>query len=309
MLKQQNKKVCIGGIHPSIFPKTTLADSLCDHVIVGEGEYALRDLALGKISEQIAYAGVIKDLDEMPFPARHLFEYSDVVDLTGIHGQEHGQKATTMITSRGCPYNCSFCTKIPQTNAFRFRTPQNIIEEIELLIHDYQISHIRFVDDIFTFDIERIINLCKSLIQINDLSWVCITRADKLTDKLLEMMKSAGCKEIHLGIESGSQRILDSMNKRITVEQNLDSIIRIKRAGIKVKTYLMYGFPGEMRQDIDATKMFIRKAKPDRFTLSRFTALPGSNIWETVNHETRWFYPDSGDGYLEFKEWLKEEIG
>jgi len=311
-LKDQGKRVAVGGIHPSIFPEKTLVDTLCDYVLVGEAEYALRDLALGKLKHGIIDAGIIENLDALPFPARHLFPSNDVVDLTGIHGQELGERATTMITSRGCPYNCSFCTKIPQTEKFRFRSPSNIVEEIEFLIEEYGIDHIRFVDDIFTFQIKRIKNLCELLIAKElDVSWVCITRTDRITDELLKVMKLAGCKEVHLGIETGSQKMLNSMNKIVTVKENLDAIKKIREAGIIVKAYLIYGFPGETLQDIEATKSFILEAQPDKFTLSRFIPLPGSAIYNAINPHAKmsWFYPDIGDiEYLRFKRWLNENV-
>lgn len=286
-LNSIGKRVVVGGIHPSIFPEHTLRECRCDHVVVGDGEYSFLNVVLGRQSSPIVTGKPILDLDKLPFPARHLFD--NVVDTSGIHGQPNNEKATTMITSRGCPHNCSFCCKTPETTTPRSRSPQNIIDEIHQIVGDYGIEHIRFVDDAFTLSKKRIMNLCDLMRKETDVTWICITRSDMLDTELLTSMKSAGCVEVHIGVESGSQRVLDLMNKRTTVETNFRAIQSIKNAGMLSKIYLMHGYPGETETDIAATKQFVIDAKPDKFTISQFTFIPGSAIWRTP---PSWFYPD-----------------
>lgn len=306
MLKANEKKVVVGGVHPSVLPLETLKDTKCDHVIVGEAEYAFRDLVLGRIKGRVINAGLMKNLDALPLPARHLFSKEDIVDKTGIHGQDKGVGATTLITSRGCPFSCKYCCKIPQTSKVRLHSANRIITEINSITEEYKINHFRFVDDIFTVARKRVLEFCSLASEI-EISWICITRGDALDEELLKRMEKAGCKEVHIGVESGSQRMLNLMGKGTTVEQNLKAIKMIRTAGILTKVYLMFGYPGEEGKDTEATKIFMMKAKPDKWTLSQFTPLPGSSLWDPATRTNGWFYPDSEEKYGELKNWLRSE--
>lgn len=308
LVKRDSGKVVIGGAHPSVMPIQTGIDSSCDYVISGEAEYALRDLVVGKINTQIIYAGIINNLDELPFPARHLFKKEEVVDYSGIHGQENGKGATTIISSRGCPMKCSFCCRGHEMySKFRFRSQRDIKREIEEIMDNYSISHFRFIDDAFTANSWRVSNLCEVLRGLG-ITWMCITRADWINRELLEAMKDAGCTEVDFGMESGSQWILNAMNKHIKVEQNINAVKLTRETGIRVKAYLMCDYPGETEKDITLTKRFMCEAKPDKYTLSSYTALPGSSICNVITAK-KWFYPDTkGSGrYVRFKKWLESE--
>lgn len=300
-------QVVIGGAHPSVMPIQTWIQTSCDYVISGEAEYALRDLVLGKTNTQIIHAGIINNLDELPFPARYLFKKKNVVDYSGIHGQEHGKGATTIISSRGCPRKCSFCCRGHEMySKFRFRSVSDIKREIEEVMDSYNISHFRFIDDAFTANSWRVSDLCKALRRL-EITWMCITRADWINRTLLEAMKEAGCTEVDYGMESGSQRILDAMNKGITVAQNIKAAKLTKETGLRVKAYLMCDYPGETEEDITLTKRFMAEAKPDKYTLSSFTPLPGSNQSESTGKG--WFYPDEkgSERYVRFKSWLESD--
>lgn len=287
-------RVAFGGIHASLYPNQVLQDTNCDYVVIGEGETIFNDVVLGRLNNGIIDAGYVKDLDSLPLPARHLF--SNVVDYSGIHGQEVGEGATTIISSRGCPYRCTFCTKIPQTSITRFRSPQKMIIEMKEVINQFDVTHFRFVDDIFTLNRERIIKFCNLKIKEGiKATWVCITRADKLDKNLLNNMYHAGCKEIHIGVESGSQKVLDLMNKDISVSTLINAISKIKKSGIKAKTYLMYGYPGETDEDREKTIMLVKKTKPDKITISHYA--PAGE----------WFYPDENEEYAVFRRRCLEE--
>lgn len=304
-----------GGFHPSLFPNESLKQLNLDAVVVGEGENVitrvLRDRKRG-----IFNGGVIKDLDSIPFPARELVPIKKLRNLSNIHGDSYkgDGAATTIITSRGCPYRCAFCSKaLKQTRYFRYRSPINIYNELKEVQEKYDIHHFRFIDDCFTVNVGRVHRLCK-LIKNLDICWLCITRTDAVNRQLLTEMYEAGCREIHYGIESGSQRLLDLMNKQVTVETNLYAVKIAKEAGLKVKIFLMYGFPTEKTEDIELTKKFVLKAQPDKWTLSKFALLPGSDVW---NNPTKyglsrgksgrgsnlWYYPEES---FELKHWLIE---
>ena len=306
-LCQKGRIVIVGGIHPSIQPDD-FKDLNC-YIVTGEAEDILSKILKIKNKPEIINAGFIQDIDKLPFPARHLFK--NVVDYSGIHGQDIGVGATTIVSSRGCPYNCNFCTRIPQTQKVRFHSPEHMINELKTIISEYSIRHFRFVDDIFTLNKDRVMLLCDKLINEKlGITWICITRADKLGKDLTLKMKKAGCTEIHIGVESGSQRILDLMNKGISIESLENAIKLIKETEIKAKTYLMYGFPGETIEDRQMTIDFIRKNKPDKVTISKFTAMPGSKMWKlnTLGTE-QWFYQDYDLGYQNFKNKIKEVVG
>lgn len=303
--------VLVGGSHPSVCPQETYMATNADAVVTGEAEYLVKEIVTGKIEPRpIMDAGYIKDLDALPFPARNLFSSTDIVDTTGIHGCDIGVRATTIISSRGCPYNCAFCCRNhPMFSVFRFRSAENVKEELEYLKAQYNIEHVRFVDDCFTVYKRGLIKLCQEIKELN-LTWVCITRADRIDSEMLTAMKMAGCLEAHVGVETGSNQLLKLMNKNETAEDCLRAIKEIKKHGIRVKVYLMYGYPGETEEDRQQTIDLMKKAKPDKFTLSRFTPLPGSEIRKKILNEKgrTWFYPDENLGWREFREKIEESI-
>ena len=303
-------RTVIGGPHPSVLPEETAAELKPDVVMTGEAEYMFRNLVMGKIApEPIMNAGFLEDLNVLPFPARHLFKDSDVVDRSGIHGQEKGAPATTVITSRGCPFSCTFCCKgHPMFNWYRYRDASNVFEELTLLKERYEIEHVRFVDDEFTLHKGRSAELMK-VIRPLGFTWVCITRADTVDASLLRLMKLAGCTEVHIGVETGSDRLLRLMNKQTTSKILKHGINLIKEAGIRVKTYLMVNYPGETEEDREATIEFMRETKPDKYTISRFIPLPGSAVERVTRQKGAvWFYPDEDAKYQEYKKRIEEAL-
>ncbi len=304
-LTNGGKTVIVGGVHPSIAPEG-FSDLNC-HVVTGEAENIIAGLIEQTAIPKVTHAGLTQDLDSLPLPARHLFK--NVVDYSGIHGQPVWTGATTLLSSRGCPYACNFCTRIPQTKKPRLHSPEYMLREIQSVIDEYQVNHFRFVDDLFTFDAGRISTFCDQARKL-DIHWMCITRGDVLYTGLLEKMRSAGCYEIDIGVESGSPKVLEMMNKRISVDILAGAIGLIKDAGIKVKVYLMYGFPGETDQDRELTLRFVTETKPDAVTMSKFAPIPGSKMWKNgqVGSE-QWFYQDTDRAYQEFRRKVNEAGG
>lgn len=298
----------VGGVHPTIFPNETLKNINVDCVVTGEAETVIERV----VDEQprgIITAGIVENLDSLPFPSRDLYKFT--LDKSGIHGSP--KPSTTVITSRGCPFKCSFCCKTPAMSRFRFRSARDIYKELRQL-NDVGVEHVRFIDDAFSVHKGRVFNLCR-LIKKLDISYIAITRTDSVNPKVLKAMKDSGCTEICYGIESGSQYVLNLMNKHNTVEQNALAIKMTKEAGIKVKVFLMEGFPGERLYDRELTKKFILETQPDKYTVSQFICLPGSDVWnfpEKYNHKfhaekeedmfNSWFYPE-GDTHL--KNWME----
>lgn len=310
-------KIVIGGVHPTVEPEQTLKDTGADFVVTGEGDYVFRDLVSGYIEpkSKIIEAGVIEDLDSLPFPARHLFPYNEVVNMDGILGCEKGVAASSIITARGCPYRCRFCVKAHEMfTRFRYRSAENIREELALLVEDYGVQHVRILDDTFTLIKKRVLDLCAEIKDMG-ITWACITRADHIDDEMLTSMKKAGCIEVNIGVETGSKRLLKLMNKKETIETYIKASEKIRKAGMLFKSFLMYDFPTETREDREDTLELVRKIKPDKFTLSKFTLLPGSDMWASPEkygipkvHQS-YFYPDDKDpGWMSFKEEISRVV-
>jgi radical SAM superfamily enzyme YgiQ (UPF0313 family) len=307
ILKEKGK-VAMGGVHPTIMPREVSLEADPSLVITGEAEYMFRDIVLGLTAyEPIMHAGIIDNLDSLPLPARHLFSDTDVIDTTGIHGQEKGVPATTVMSSRGCPWQCHNCTKShPMFSNYRFRSAEHVKRELLNIQGEYGVEHVRFVDDEFTVNRERTLKLMKA-IQDLKLTWVCITRADTVDREMLREMRLSGCVEVHVGVEVFSNRVLKLMNKQ-TTEQVLEAGCQaIKSSGIRLKTYLMDQYPGTTQVDRDKTVDFVKRVKPDKFTLSRFTPLVGSAMYGKMKPKgDGWFYPDDDPEYTEYRARLTE---
>lgn len=292
-LRRERKHVVVGGVYATLSSQPTLAMSKANQVVIGEGELAFLDIVEGREREPFVHGQLVRELDALPFPARHLF--NNVVDYSGIHGQEKGVGATTLIGSRGCPYNCAFCRRPLYLHHVRHRDATNIVEEMTQVMAFFDVKHFRFVDDVFTLDRARTLKLCEEMNRRElEASWICITRADHLDEQLLNSMRVAGCAEIHVGVESGSPRILKAMNKSEHVETLERAIGKIKEAGIRAKAYIMYGYPSETEEDRDLTLAFLRRVKPSKVTVSHYAA------------EGEWYYPDRDEAFQIFKRRAEE---
>jgi len=276
--------ILIGGAHPSALPDETLADENVDIVVRGEGEATIVELIEklenGKSLEDVKGISfknggkivhnplrpLIKDLDSIPFPARHLLPMDDY-------------KTMTMMTSRGCPYNCIYCFKIDGPN-FRARSPENVVSEIEEIIEKYGNRKIYFHDDLFTFNAQRVMDICALLIKRGvDAKFVCESRVNTVSKDMLKSLKEAGCVAIHFGVESGDQRILDLINKKITVQQARDAFKFTREVGLYAHGYFMIGFPWDTHESVRKTiKLANEIADTAQFAL--VTPYPGTKMWE-----------------------------
>jgi len=279
IIKKRDKKslVVAGGPHAASLPEETVSCKEFDSVIVGEGEFEfpklVEDFSSKRTIPKIIRAKPILDLDILPFPARNL------VDLLDYHREVEGKKVTSMVTSRGCPYNCNFCCKDVHGRNIRFRSVENVVREVKEVIGHYGVESFIFYDDIFTLMRERLYKLCGGLKELG-ITFRCNGRADTNTLEDYIKLKEAGCEEIAFGIESGSQKMLNRINKGTTVKNNFEAITLAKQAGLITKAYLVVGFPGESQETVDETKEFMDRANPDKYTVFAFVPLPGCNVWE-----------------------------
>lgn len=294
--------IIAGGAFATCAPKLVLDRTLVDVIVLGEGEIAIVDLCKqiekgepfndwDNAHDGIAFcdesgdvvetgrARPIKNLDELPLPARHLMDSEMVRYRGGVH-HAGNIPATTIIVSRGCPFNCAFCDRETWGRKHRVRSHSSILYEIDKLIKNYGITWFRFVDDNMMVDRCWFDGLLDKMIELTpDISWTCLARAEDVDLELLQKMKQAGCKEIFFGCESGSQKLLDAMNKKTTVEANVTAIELCREAQITSCAYLLFGFPGEDAQTVFETKQFLRTARPDKSRISTFLPVPGSDVY------------------------------
>jgi len=292
----------IGGAHASLMPSDCVKNF--DYVVVGEGEKAIVDIVEKEytpLQSGIVPGTIMEDLDSLPFPARHLLDESLVFSHTLYPGEKYGigPRATTIISSRGCPYNCAFCANIPQP--VRLRRPEPFVSEIKYLQDRYNCHHFRFIDDDFTLNKNRVLEICH-LLEPLKVHYKCHTRSNLLDAEMCQALAKSGCEEMGLGVETADNEVLKLINKHETVEDHKNAIKLIKEAGMRAKVYWMVALPGETWKTIELNKQFMYETKPDKWTLSTFTPYPGCDIWRnpekylvrilSKNFNDYWNFPD-----------------
>lgn len=283
-----------GGIHTTIFPEEVLEDLKVDIACIGEGEETISEIIDAypngeykkiagiafkeKTGETVftPHRSLIKNLDTIPFPSRHLLPIEEVVMNDRLSDTK--LPIAHILCSRGCPYSCNFCAN--QEHGIRYRSGDNIKLELEYLIKEYGIKGFCITDDNFIVDKFRIKDICEKITPLN-LKWSSLSRVNTVDEDLLKILKNSGCIEIKFGIESGSQRMLSLMNKQITIEQIKRAITLTHKVGIKVKAFILHGFPGENLESTQETIQLLEtlKDKIDRISLFRFVPLPGSPVY------------------------------
>lgn len=287
-----NAVIVIGGPHAHLFPEETLNLTGVDFVVIGEGEEVFSQL-MDHIDEPAALrqipglvfryegqivktglAGMIQDLDSLPFPARHLVPYQKYSSLLALR-----TPITTMFTSRGCPFQCAFCDRPHLGKRFRARSPKNVVDEME---HCTRMGIYEFLiyDDTFTVNRKRVLGICEEIHQRKlDIGWDIRARVDTVDPELLKILRAAGCERIHYGVEAGTEKILKVLNKGITLEQAQNAFRWTKQAGIETLAYFMVGAPTETREDIRQTVEFAKRLDPDYVHMTILTPFPGTRIY------------------------------
>lgn len=218
---------------------------------------------------------LIKDVNSLPFPARQLFPLS----LYELYLRD--RKATNIITSRGCPFDCIYCYNVDRV--YRPRSAENVLDELGYLKEKYGYKAFGIYDDNFTVNRQRLIDICQGLIHRKmKMVWRCYSRVDTLDEGLLKLMKKAGCFEICFGVESGCQKSLDLMKKNIKVEVSEKVIKLCKKIGILCKAFIMLGFPWETKEDIETTIAFIERIVPDDVQFMCVTPMTNTKLWRLV---------------------------
>jgi anaerobic magnesium-protoporphyrin IX monomethyl ester cyclase len=291
----------LGGPHVTVMHEQILSEQPeADIVVRGEGEQTMLELAhllsksnLTRARERLdEVAGItfrkngkivhtpdrpfIQNLDELPYPAHKHFQLSKY--------RIFGKTYLPIITSRGCPFQCTFCLVSRMCGRrFRARSPKNVVDELEWLRDTYGADAFAFYDDTFTVDRKRAREICEEMKNRNvDLPWDCRTRVDQVSKELLAKMRDANCQLVHFGVESGSQKILNAMKKGVTVEQNERAIMWAKEVGISVAISVVFGYPGETTDMLKQTLDFIEKTEPDYVYVCVAVPYPGTELYNLV---------------------------
>lgn len=304
-------KIIFGGPHPHIFTEEILALPEIDFVVRGEGEETVGELLQGRPQEDIAGLSYkkgskimhnkprppIANLDSLPFPARHLLPMKKYRPSAGRYRR---LPAASMIATRGCPGKCTFCYTDILGPVIRFRSANNILEEIKLLKKDYGIMEISFYDDTFTANKSMVSQLCEMMLSENiDLSWSCLSRVDCVDDNILKIMKRSGCHMISYGVESADEDILKNINKKISLEKVKEAVLITKKAGIDAQTSFMIGNPGETEESAKKTINFVLELDPDIFIYNIATPFPGTKMFNWAKE----------NGFLTTYNWDDYDLG
>jgi anaerobic magnesium-protoporphyrin IX monomethyl ester cyclase len=277
----------------------TYLEKGADYVLIGEGEETLVEL-LGHLSaekdpsqiiglitspsQQVKRRPDISDLDKLPFPA---WDLVDVEKYRAIWLKRHGYFSMNMVTTRGCPFHCNWCAKPIWGQRYHSRSPENVAAEMRWLRETYHPDHIWFADDILGLKPGWLPRLAEALqAQEGLIPFKCLSRADLLTRVgEVEALASAGAQTVWMGAESGSQKILDAMDKGTRVGQIHEATQRLKQAGIRVGFFLQFGYPGETRADIEKTIQLVRDCEPDDIGISVSYPMPGTKFYAAVREQ------------------------
>ncbi|RLF16339.1 MAG: B12-binding domain-containing radical SAM protein [Thermoprotei archaeon] len=305
-------KVLMGGPHVTFMDAEALSTGYVDAVIRGEGEETLLEV-LSRIEEGRGLEGVkgvsyvsqrgaikreparplIEDLDSLPYPSY------DHLPLEAY--RSFGLKPTLpILTSRGCPFRCKFCVswKIYQ-GRYRQRSPKNVVDEIEHHVERYRVTDFSFVDDLFTLSKKRVKEICREIRSRGlEISWGCSARVDTIDAELLREMRKAGCHTVYFGVESGSQRVLDSMGKGFSSSKTEEAFKLCKRLGLSTVASVILFWPDETREEVKETLRFVRRLDADLAQFCIATPFPGTDLFENLKAR----------GMLKVLDWSKYDI-
>ncbi|MEZ4848829.1 MAG: radical SAM protein [Bacteroidia bacterium] len=314
-------KIILGG--PEVrYNAEDLLDHGADFLVIGEGELTALELiewlagkselnlaqiqGLGYVNEKgekitTEERTKVKSIDELPFPNRKKIDLRAYMETWRTH---HGQSTLSVSTMRGCPYTCKWCSRGVYGLSYRRRSPEKVVDEMLFLKETYQPDSLWFVDDVFTVShkwLEKFVEEVKR--RDAGIPFECITRADRMNEEVIDMLKEAGCFRVWIGAESGSQKIIDLMDRRVDVNQVRDMIKLSRQKGIQAGTFIMLGYPGETEEDIEETIHHLKVSNPDYFTITVAYPIKGTDLYQEVEsiqlNQLNW--ADSSDRDIDFQ--------
>ncbi len=307
-LRSSARLLMVGGPLPTCDPQAFLDDF--DVVVRGEGEQTLLELlkvyATGEDYSTIAGTTLRrkittngkqqeetisnpdrvfnKDLDDLPFPARHLLPNHSYIQFGK---KKYGYAITTVMSTRGCPYECEFCSNVIFGGSYRERSARNVVDEIEQAL-GMGYDRISFADDVFTLHQKRVLEICTEIKQRGlHFYWECLARVDSVDDATYVEMYGAGCRRVYFGIESGDDTILKLMNKKITSAEARHAVMAAHQAGLQVGAFFILFYPGETNQTVLNTLHFATSLPLDYLGLTMPYPLPGTALYERVKGQIK----------------------
>lgn len=297
----QHTKIILGG--PEVRNhKEKFLEYGADIIVFGEGEetmlevvetFSKNNISWGNIAG-IAYKNesgniianadriLIKDINSLPFANRKKIDLQKYFDAWK---QKHGISMLNLSTMRGCPYSCKWCSRAVYGTSYRRRNPVLVVDEIESLQQQYAFDKIWFVDDVFTINPKWLREFASEVQQRSiKISYEIITRADRLTVESVQLLNQSGCFRVWIGAESGSQKIIDAMDRRVKVEQVREMIRLVKSYGMEAGTFIMLGYPGEDEKDIIETLHHLKYSDPDFYTITVAYPIKGTPLYSEVEN-------------------------
>ena len=310
-----NATVVVGGVHPTVAADAVSKEKNVDIVVVGFGEKAMLKIVKNGVRDGIIYGDSFANLDDRPFPARHLVDMKKYTARDSIV-HFHWLRATSVITSLGCANACIYCSNSKRAifgKVVQYNSSDYVEHEIEQLVSNYKIEGVYFQDDNFLSWKKRAIHICKKIERF-DLTWMCESRVDTLDEEMLKCMKSAGCDGVGFGVESGSPKVLQGLNKRADIGQTIKAFDLCKKYKMKTLAQMIIGSPDETQEDIALTEKLLDRIKPDYVQFSFLTPYEGTVLYDMAV-EKGWLRADANmitdDPQIEINFSLEElaEIG
>ena len=289
------EELYVMGAHGTVSPDMMLNQTNAKAIIRGEPEFTILDLCRGKKLKEIdgitfkdnGLAIHNKDrellsLNDLPLPAFHL------IDIGKYSYEILGNRLLLFEGSRGCPYPCIYCQKSMYGLSYRIKSPEKLIDEVDYGVKKFHAKSAYFIDLEFTLKRDFVEELCNGLIKRNiQFRWTCQTRADTVDLDLLKLMRKAGCKLIHFGVETGSERVMETIDKKISLSRIADGIFMAKKAGIDQACFFMFGFPTETEDDKLKTIAFAKMLNPTYASFHKVTPYPGTLLFEMVGERCK----------------------
>lgn len=311
-------KIVLGGPDITYNLKNYLKAG-AQYLVIGEGEETMAELyevivGKGDISQVAGIAYLeegevvkttartkMKDLSQLPLPNRAAIPMEKYLDTWKTH---HGASSMTLSTQRGCPYTCKWCSTAVYGQSYRRRPAELVVNEMAMLRDTWNPDRLWFVDDVFTVSHKWLRSFHEEVLKQDVvIPFECITRAERLNDEMLTLLKEAGCYRIWIGAESGSQKIIDAMDRRVDVETVQEAIHKANALGIETGTFIMLGYPGEDKKDIKDTITHLKRSNPTHYTITIAYPIKGTALYSEIENDIT-VQPDwetSTDREIDFK--------
>jgi len=292
-----NTKIVLGG--PDItFNKENYLNAGADYLIIGEGEETILELiqALDNSTDLSEITGLVfekneeiitnkprvkvREVDDLPMPNRSVFPIEKYLETWKT---AHGKSALNISTQRGCPYTCKWCSTAVYGQSYRRRSPELVVQELSQLMTTYQPDTFWFVDDVFTVSHKWMRGFAEAIKEAGlKIQYECITRAERMNEEVIQILKDTGCIRVWIGAESGSQKIIDAMDRQVDINVVKQQLIATREAGIETGTFIMVGYPGETYEDILLTAKYLEDSLPDQFTITKSYPIKGTSLHSEI---------------------------